>query len=75
MNCPWCEREMQAGELIGDCRRNIRFHPEGEKLTFGDMLCGTGLLTAAHNKWMDFHLPAHYCRYCKKMVIETEVIR
>lgn len=75
MICPWCGREMQVGELTCDGRRNLRFHPEGVKLTFGDMLCGIGLLTAARTKWMVIHLPVHYCDHCKKMVVETEVTR
>ena len=73
MNCPWCEREMQMGEITGDGRTRLRFQPEGKKLTFGEMLCGTGLLTAARYKWAGCYLPAHYCRHCGRMVIETQV--
>ena len=73
MNCPWCGREMQVGEIQGDGRRCVRFYPEGVKYTMGDILCGIGRLLAVKNKWSVFHLPAHYCGHCKRMVVETEV--
>ena len=75
MNCPWCEREMQAGEIVGDCRSGVRFQPEGEKYAFWDLLGGVGKLGAVRYKWAVFHLPAHYCRHCGRMVIETDVAR
>ena len=75
MLCPWCEREMQAGEIIGDARSSVRFQPESKKLTFGDSLCGIGKLTAIKSKWATFYLPAHYCSHCRKMVVETDVAK
>lgn len=75
MNCPWCEREMQSGVITGDGRSRIRFQPDGVKYTFGDLLCGTGVLTAAVIKFMTANVPAHYCDRCGKMVIETKVAK
>jgi hypothetical protein len=75
MNCPWCEREMQAGIITGDSRSKVRFQPEGVKYSFGDLLSGTGLLTAARYGWFYQGTPAHFCRHCKKMVIDTDVTK
>lgn len=75
VNCPWCEREMQAGIITGDSRSKVRFQPEGIKYNFGDLLSGTGLLTAARYGWFYQGTPAHFCRHCKKMVIDTDVTR
>ncbi|MBE5813955.1 MAG: hypothetical protein E7320_01945 [Clostridiales bacterium] len=75
MNCPWCENEMQFGEVLCDGRSGVRFQPEGKKLTFIDSLCGTGVITAAHMKWVRARIPAHYCDRCGKMVIETKVTK
>lgn len=74
MNCPWCEKEMQAGDILCDGRSGVRFQPEGKKLTFMDSLSGIGVVTAAHTYgWVRAKLPAHYCDRCGKMVIETKV--
>lgn len=75
MNCPWCEREMQAGTITGDGRSKARFQPEGVRYSFGDLLAGTGLLTAARYKWVNLGIPAHFCSHCKKIVIETDVAK
>lgn len=75
MNCPWCENEMQFGEVLCDGRSGVCFQPEGKKLTFIDALCGTGVITAAHMKWVLARIPAHYCDRCGKMVIETKVTK
>lgn len=75
MTCPWCEREMQTGILTGDSRSKVRFQPEGVKYSIGDLLSGTGLLTASRYKWCYLGTPAHFCSHCKKMVIETDVTK
>jgi hypothetical protein len=73
MKCPWCEEEMQPGDMTGDGRSRVRFRPEGKKLTFGENLAGIGLLSAARYTWGGVSIPAHYCRRCCRIVIETKV--
>lgn len=73
MICPWCENEMQFGEILCDGRSKVLFQPEGTKRTFLDYLSGIGELTAAHMHWARAKIPAHYCDHCSKMVIETKV--
>ncbi len=73
MKCPYCDGEMIHGEITADGRRSLRFQREGQNLTFGDLLCGVGRLTAVQNHWMIVHAPADYCPRCKKLIIETEV--
>lgn len=73
MICPYCEKEMQAGGLIGDGRSRVRFQPEGVKLTLGDALCGIGNVEAAQYKCFNFNIPAHFCSKCKKLIIDTDI--
>lgn len=76
MKCPWCEREMQFGEILSDGRSGVRFQPEGKKLTFMDSLSGIGVVTATKtNAWVRARTPAHYCDHCGKMIIETKVTK
>jgi len=75
MLCPYCNKEMTPGEILGDARRCVRFHPEGVKYTFSDKLCGIGQLTALRTKCVIFHIPANYCPGCRKMIIDTEVAK
>ena len=74
MICPWCENEMQFGDILCDGRSKVVFRPEGTKRTFWDYLSGIGDLTAARIRcWASAKIPAHYCDHCGKMVIETKV--
>ena len=75
MLCPYCGKEMTPGNLTGDPRCPVRFRQEGQKLTFGDALCGIGSVEAAQYKIGSFHIPCHYCSRCKKLIIETEITK
>ena len=73
MLCPYCQNEMQHGELSYDRRSPMYFQADGQKLSFFDQLAGTGLVEASKGTWMARPLPADYCPKCKKMIFETEV--
>lgn len=75
MNCPYCNKEMTPGDILGDARSGVRFQPEGVKYTFWDTLGGVGKVEAAQYKWVTFHIPANYCPHCRKLIIDTEVAR
>lgn len=75
MKCPYCNDEMQFGNLMGDGRSRVRFQPEGTKLTFGDMLAGTGLIEAAKTKFVTCYIPTHYCDRCGKLIIDSKVTK
>ena len=74
MLCPYCQNEMQAGEIIGDARGGMHFKIAGKKLGFFDMLAGVGQITAAKG-WARNVIPADYCEKCKKLIIDTEITK
>lgn len=73
MNCPYCDREMTIGNLIGDGRSGVHFQPQGVKFTLGDILSGVGKVEAAQFKWFKFQIPAYHCSRCRKMIIDTAI--
>ena len=75
MTCPYCDNEMQAGNLLCDGRARVRFQPEGKKLTLGDTLAGVGLIEAAKTKWVTAYIPTNYCERCGKLIIDSKVTR
>ena len=74
MLCPYCNNEMQHGEIFGDARGGMRFREDGKKLGFFEMLAGAGRITAVKG-WAQNIIPADFCRQCKKMIIETDITK
>ena len=74
MKCPWCECEMVSGALTST-RDKPCFVEDGRKLTFGESVSGVGQLTATICKGLSNRTPAHYCSACRKLIIDTKVIR
>ena len=76
MLCPYCSQEMLDGNLSCDARSSLIFSPGDKPLKFFDRLGGTGQLTAAKQKlWTGIVVKANFCRACKKIVIDTDVMK
>ena len=75
MLCPYCNNEMQHGNITADPRSGMYFLKEGQKRSIGDMLCGIGRIQAADGGWWKQRLPADYCSQCKKLIIATEITK
>ncbi|MBQ2953673.1 MAG: hypothetical protein IJE07_08965 [Clostridia bacterium] len=75
MICPYCQGEMQRGEISADPRGGLFFEPEGKKRTFGDVLCGVGRIEAARGGWSRLRVTADYCHQCKKMIFDTTIAK
>ena len=73
--CPYCGKDMLMGELNGDGRSSVRFESENDKLSFLDrMVTEKGEVTSAKHTYMGkFHIPALYCEYCEKIIIDAKV--
>lgn len=76
MKCPYCDQEMQQGEILADPRGGMVFQQEGQKIGFFDGLAGVGRIEAARGSgWTKIRIPADYCPRCKKMIFGTEVTK
>lgn len=75
MLCPYCNNEMQHGDITADPRGGMFFLKEGEKRSIGDALGGVGRIEAAKGGWSKLKLPADYCPTCKKMIFDTEITK
>ena len=77
MKCPYCNEQMVHGIIRYDSRSALRWHADGE--TAWDQFCnalgGIGQLTAAQVIWAKGKIPGDYCPSCKKMIIETDIVR
>lgn len=73
--CPYCGKDMLVGELNGDGRSSVRFESENDKLTILDrMVTEKGSVTSAKHTCMGkFHIPALYCDYCGKIILDAKV--
>lgn len=72
MKCPYCEKIMRSGKLKGDGRSPMKFIPEGEKLSLGDLFIGKGMIDGNY-KWGVYTIDVNYCDSCKKMIIDTDI--
>ena len=76
MLCPYCNQEMTDGNLSGDGRSSLIFSPGDKRLPFFELIGGTGRLTAAQdNVWTYSKVKANFCRPCKKIIIDTDVVK
>ena len=77
MICPFCGKEMTAGQLTGDGRAPVRFIREGAYSTKLDRLLADpneGRLSAAKgNVFTGFWIDSHYCPACRKMIFDTDI--
>ena len=72
MKCPFCEKEMIKGTMMGDGRTKIRWEPEGEKIGLIEQLVGIGRIDAEYS-FTKFKIHADYCEHCKKMIFTTNI--
>lgn len=80
MQCPFCDGEMQPGIIKFDGRAPLRWIPEEPQKSafdsFMDTLGGKGTLTAGkRSMWGAGNMQADYCVACKKLIIDTKIIR
>lgn len=73
MKCPYCEKEMQKGQLSGSTRSRITWQPAGKKESLFDCLMGNGKLSAADYGLAYFGVEAYFCAGCKKLIIDTDI--
>lgn len=64
MICPYCQAEMQKGELEGDGRRGITWWPS-------DGPSWNRVLVAKNAFWQS-KAEAFYCGSCHKIILDTE---
>ncbi len=76
MLCPYCNAEMTDGNISCDGRSSLIFSPGDKRMPFFDMIGGTGRLTAAQGGvWSGIRVKANFCRACKKIIIDTDVVK
>ena len=80
MKCPYCGELMKSGVIRYDSRSGLRWSADGENPSSWDKLCGAlggiGQLTAAEeNGWERGSIRGDYCPACKKLMIETDIVR
>lgn len=78
MTCPWCEKEMEAGELVFPGRRGMLYDPlwkaDSEKYSLLDRMCRTdGVVIAGLDiSGIDnTRVRAEYCPGCGKFILST----
>ena len=64
MICPYCQAEMQKGELEGDGRRGITWWPS-EAPSWDRVIVTKSRLTQSEAE-------AFYCESCRKIILNTE---
>ena len=80
MICPFCGEEMKAGTIHFDGRSRIRWYADDENKSgadrFWDFLGGVGEMTGAEYNWGGAgKFKSDYCPTCKKMIIETDIVK
>ena len=63
MICPYCQQEMQKGELTGDGRRGITWWPS-DGPSWNRFIVATNALSQSRAE-------AFYCEPCKKILIDV----
>lgn len=75
MDCPYCGKQMQRGEILSDPRMRISWIPENRfNKSFMDKLWSADMhrlknVTYRSGAW----IPGNYCSSCKKLIIDTEI--
>ena len=74
MNCPYCAKPMEEGNIPGDRQLGMYWLPENEKISvvFANWVANEkGGIPLADPKFIGFpSLKAYICRSCKKGVFE-----
>ena len=63
MICPYCQQEMQKGELTGDGRRGITWWPS-DGPSWNRVIVAKSALSSSKAE-------AYYCGPCKKILIDV----
>ncbi len=75
MKCPYCNQEMENGIISGDGRSGVFWKKGDKKAGFMDRLGGAGKIEAAKYTLTTFTMEANYCPACKKMIIDTDILK
>ncbi len=70
MNCPYCEKPMLYGKLLGDQKR-LRWLPDDKKMLRSLWAAG-GLRIGSKLPLQRAETLAHFCSYCRKIVIDVD---
>ena len=70
MKCPYCNKEMQLGKIIGDGRLKVRWCADGEKMGINDRLYTSKGEMPVDYSLFKFRLPAYVCFECSKTIID-----
>ena len=80
MKCPYCGEQMTSGVIRYDGRSGLRWSTDADNRSgwdkFYDSIGRIGQLTAAEeNSWARGSVSGNYCPTCKKLIIETDIVR
>jgi hypothetical protein len=73
MTCPFCGKEMKKGVMSGDGRQGLSWKEGENRANFIEKLGGSCAVTAMKGSLLVFTVETHFCRVCKKMIIDTDV--
>lgn len=68
--CPYCDKEMLDGKLLGD-HKALKWLPKDKEMLFGLWACG-GLKIGDCGIGQRAEARAWYCSYCKKIIIDVD---
>lgn len=70
MKCPYCEREMEAGDIVVAVNAAPYWRREGSRRTLSDAVVGKGQLPFRHSL-MENGIPGYHCPSCQKIILDT----
>lgn len=70
MNCPYCDKLMLHGKLLGD-QKQLRWLPDDKKMLFG-LWCAGGLRIGTKAPMQRAETSTYFCSYCRKMIIDVD---
>lgn len=70
MKCPYCEREMEAGDVVVAVNAAPYWRREGSRRTLSDAVVGKGRLPFRHSL-MENGIPGYHCPSCQKIILDT----
>ena len=71
--CPYCQKEMQEGMIIGDGRNKVRWEAANKKMGIIEkMITDKGCLEANYTL-AHFQIEANYCAACGKIIIDNHI--
>lgn len=75
MECPFCHKPMEPGHL-NVMRSSPVWYPDDRKISGIDRFFGgIGTLLAPEKTWSQMIFPGHFCPTCKKMILDTDIIK